>query len=311
MLSLRAAADSFLLHCQFEKNLSSKTLKAYAIDLRQFLEAAGKRADLDCAALDRENIRGYLRSLFSLYREKSVKRKMAVVKALFHYLEEEEAIEHSPFRRMRIRIQEPRLLPRTIELSGVKKILEFAHGRLEESRNGRLHFKCFVALRDALVLELLFATGARVSEICNLRPLDVRRDFSEMKIFGKGARERVLQICIDDIRGLLDEYMKRRSGLFPDCPFLFVNRRGNRLSEQSVRFTVRDFALKTGLKEHITPHMFRHTFATQLLENGVDIRYIQQMLGHSSILTTQIYTSVSKRKQGEILARSHPRAGLF
>ena len=162
-------------------------------------------------------------------------------------------------------------------------------------------------VRDIAVVETLFATGARVSEICHLRLEDVDLSQGSVRILGKGARERLLHLPDKDILAALLEYRASWLPTAPVQPFFFQNRLGGRLSEQSVRFMLRRHATDAGLALHLTPHMFRHSVATLLLEQGVDIRHIQHLLGHSSITTTQIYTAVHDHSHSQIIAFKHPR----
>ena len=162
-------------------------------------------------------------------------------------------------------------------------------------------------LRDIAVIELLFATGMRISELCNLKYPDIDMENFSVLIWGKGAKERLIQIGNPQVISALSSYISAFETEITLSSWLFVNRLGNRLSEQSVRFMINKYVEQAGISMHITPHMFRHSFATLLLEADVDIRYIQKMLGHSSITTTEIYTSVSMHKQKAILVEKHPR----
>lgn len=156
-----------------------------------------------------------------------------------------------------------------------------------------------------MILEMLYATGMRISELCSLKSEHFDYNDYIVKIYGKGAKERLIQICNENVQLLIDRYkllVKPQESLY-----YFTNRLHNRLSEQSVRNMINDYAKNAQISQHITPHMFRHSFATLLLEEDVDIRYIQQMLGHSSITTTQIYTHTSLSKQKAILSTKHPR----
>lgn len=159
-------------------------------------------------------------------------------------------------------------------------------------------------------MELLFATGVRVHELCNLRINDVDLKNKHIKVYGKGAKERYIQITNRDVVSALRRYQKEYAGKINETGFFFINNRGRKLSEQSVRFMVDKYAKSVNAELHITPHMFRHTVATLLLEEDVDIRYIQEFLGHSSITTTQIYTHVSLNAQKKILSKKHPRNKL-
>ena len=164
-----------------------------------------------------------------------------------------------------------------------------------------------VAIRDTSVLELLFATGARISEICSLKPENVDLDAQTVRILGKGSKERIIEIENYDVLSILKRYYAVYQEDIISYGFFFLNNRKNRLSEQSVRFMIKRLGKEIDSQIHITPHMFRHSMATMLLEEDVDIRYIQRILGHSSITTTQIYTHVTSSKQKEILRTKHPR----
>ena len=187
------------------------------------------------------------------------------------------------------------------------KILTAAYNQLNCCKT-EYTLKC--SLRDIAVLELLFATGLRVSELCHLKADDVNLVDNYVKTFGKGSKERIIQICTPDVIQALRQYKKHFETEIKNTGYFFINKLHNNLSEQSVRFMVNKYANTVNSTIHITPHMFRHTFATMLLESDVDIRYIQHILGHSSIRTTEIYTHVSATKQKQILQQKHPRKKL-
>ena len=147
----------------------------------------------------------------------------------------------------------------------------------------------------------------RISELCSLRPQNIDLENNTVRIYGKGAKERILQVGNPDVLSALRLYYETFREDIEICGYFFVNRLTHKLSDQSVRFMIDHYARLSNLEQHITPHMFRHSFATLLLEQDVDIRYIQQMLGHSSISTTEIYTHVSNGKQKDILFHRHPR----
>ena len=285
----------YLAACETQRNLSSKTLKAYRIDLQQFADFR----DETCL-FSRELILEYIETLNAKYKPRTVKRKIASIRAFLQHLEEKQIIEENPFKRLKLRMRAPKQLPRVIPLSLIEQMLRIAH---QDIVNMPCQ-KSDIAVRNALILEILFSTGIRVGELCGLSRLDVNVETGTLLIMGKGAKERLLQIGNDNVIKLLEEHCSRCSY---NSSALFVNRIGNPMSEQSVRTIVKTFARRTGTQIHITPHMFRHSFATALLEANVDIRYIQKLLGHSSIMTTQIYTAVSTAKQREVLVNCHPR----
>lgn len=292
----------YLQHCQFEKGLSDQTLKAYRIDLMQFSHFIGGTLQ-DC---DKETVQNYLSLLHTRYKVKSVKRKIASLKAFFNYLDAEEVIEYNPVNKLRIKLHEPFLLPKTIPLNTIDSLLQFAYKKKNTFGN-EVSYQYQSTLRDIAVLELLFATGMRVSELCSIRADGIDLIEGVIKIYGKGAKERIIQIGNPDVRSAVSFYYEAFSDRIHKAGWFFVNRLGNKLSDQSVRNMIDVYVNAAGIEQHITPHMFRHSFATLLLEEDVDIRYIQQLLGHSSITTTQIYTHVTSKKQRDILTTKHPR----
>ena len=290
----------YLDYCQFNKGLSQKTVKAYRIDLTQFAEhCTGSQWT------ERSVINDYIAELQKRYKVRSTKRKLATVKAFFNYLEYEEIIESNPFAKLRIRLNEPFVLPRTIPIDTIEILLRSAYSEKDKYTKGGTQWRA--GCRDVAVLELLFASGMRVSELCSLTTESIDLQDGTVRIYGKGSRERIIQIGNADVMSALRTYYNAfSSDIVRGGPF-FLNRLNHRLSEQSVRFMINKYAMRSNIALHITPHMFRHYFATLLLEENVDIRYIQQFLGHSSILTTQIYTHVTSKKQREILSDRHPR----
>lgn len=307
-MTLAEAIESFLFHCRYEKNLSPKTLGAYETDLRQFTRALGPEAAGEIALLGKTELRAYIQPLFDAYREKSVKRKVATLKAFFGYLERDGTIDSTPFRKMEVRIKETRRVPRTIPLHEVERLFQYLYARRGDCTPSSL--EGFILLRDTAVLEAIFATGARVSEICSLAVEDVDLEDGWLRIMGKGSKERVVQLCDPGILSALGAYRTARGVVAPHDGHFFLNRRGRRLSEQSVRALLRGHASRAGVDGPVRPHLLRHSVATLLLEEGVDIRHIQHLLGHSSIATTQIYTHVNARNQREVLAARHPRRRL-
>lgn len=293
----------YLHFCINRKNLDSKTIKSYSIDLNQFDQfILANKLEWH----EKKSIEEYIDVLHSFYKPKSVKRKIASIKAFFHYLELEEIIEVNPFHKIQIKYKEPFILPKTISLKNIETIINYAYVYY---KNANTNYSKKTSLRNALILELLFATGMRISELCSLKIEQIDLTEYIIKIYGKGSKERLIQICNHNVQKLLHNYIKER-GKERNDDYLFINRLNNRLSEQSVRNMINNYAKQAGISLHITPHMFRHSFATLLLEENVDIRYIQQKLGHSSITTTQIYTHTSINKQKSILTIKHPRNNL-
>jgi integrase/recombinase XerD len=289
--------SQFITHCKYQKGLNNKTIKAYSIDLRQYsIFSNGK--------IEKEMLMHFIEHLHKSYKLKTVKRKIATLKAFVNYLYFEEIIEHNPFSKIRTTFKQPLILPKTIPLNDINKILKCVYA---QSGYANSKYQRKTVMRDISILELLFATGARVSEVCSLKADCISINDGYIKIYGKGSRERVIQIENKEVIKALLDYEKAFSYSIFSTGYFFVNKLNSRISEQSVRFMLKKYAKKANYNKNVTPHMFRHSFATLLLEEDVDIRYIQKLLGHSSITTTQIYTHVSTAKQKEILAAKHPR----
>jgi len=305
-MNFNEAKISFLTHCKYEKNLSPKTIKAYELDSKQFSNFLDEKFSYDVNIITKFEIRNYLRSLRN-YEVKTIKRKIATIKALFNFLEFEDVISINPFRKLKINLKETRQLPSLMDTTEVRKILQVAYNSYRDSLPGT--FKAILTLRDVVVLELLFATGIRVSELCNLKVKDVDLDSGNVLILGKGRKERIIQVCNQETLDLLKLYRTLvETGDKAQNESFFKSRLNNTISDQSIRYMIKKYYLKAGIKKHITPHTFRHTFATLLLEEDVDIKYIQHLLGHSNISITQIYTHVNKKKQRRILLDKHPRS---
>jgi len=301
MTTLQTHVKSYLEYCATQKCLDEKTLKAYRIDLRQFFEQLSVSEVTEISSSEMET---YIARLNQVHKPKTVKRKVASVKALFHYLEYKEIIEKNPFSKMQIRFREPQILPKTIPLHTVEIFLSTIY---KQRQNAKTKYQKRNALRDAAVIELLFATGMRISELCSLKDSDINLYDGIVLIYGKGDKERRIQIGNSSVIQILEEYKRNFCTEIKTCQHFFVNQSSKSLSDQAVRRMINKYAALASIDLHITPHMFRHTFATSLLDADVDIRFIQEMLGHSSINVTEIYTHVTVAKQKDILNTKHPR----
>lgn len=304
MECLQNTINEYLIFCQSQKRLDAKTLKAYSIDLKQFLSHYPNKLVCDISTSILED---YIAFLHEVYKPKSVKRKIASLKAFFHYLLYKDIIPNNPFDKMQIKFREPLLLPKTIPLHTIEKLLSTIYQQYSAAKTNA---KKKHTLRDIATIEFLFATGIRISELCHLTPNDFNYYDREILIYGKGSKERKLQIGNDEVFNIITKYCSEYSAEIQKSNRLFVNNFGNPLSEQSVRNIIDKYCKIANISLHITPHMFRHSFATYLLEEDVDIRYIQEMLGHSSISVTQIYTHVNMAKQKDILTTKHPRKNI-
>ena len=301
MNNLDKQINNYLEYCQYQRRLDDKSLKAYHIDLRQFSQQHMKTIITDITS---DMLEKYITILNKTYKPKTVKRKIASIKAFFSYLEYKDYIEKNPFNKVKTKFREPIILPKTIPLYTVETFLATIYKQRKEANT---IYQKRNALRDAAVIELLFATGLRISELCSLRKNDIDLFDQTVLVYGKGSKERRIQIGNDDVVKVLKEYKKEYVTQIEKCEYFFANQSGKKLSDQAVRRMINKYSSIAAIDLHITPHMFRHTFATSLLEADVDIRYIQDMLGHSSINITQIYTHVAMSKQRDILTTKHPR----
>lgn len=301
MNDIQLHINKYLYYCSHQKRLDKKTIKAYRIDLEQFVSyiSVTRLADITQDILEL-----YISYLHKNFQPKTAKRKIASLKAMFHYFEYKGFIVQNPFSKMQIRFREPVILPKTIPLHTLEYLLKVIYS---QQTNAKTAYQQKNAIRDAAVCELLFATGMRISELCSLTVTNVNLQDGTILIYGKGSKERRLQLGNKDVIAALENYKYEFSSEITNCHNFFVNQSGRPLSDQTVRRMISKYTKLAAIDLHITPHMFRHTFATSLLEADVDIRYIQEMLGHSSINITEIYTHVAVSKQRDILTSKHPR----
>ena len=297
-MNVREAENLYLEYCEFRRKLNNKTINAYRIDLKQYFDFIGE------AAFDKQKIEEYITVLHRKYKQKTVKRKIASLKALFHYFEYRDLLERNPFHKIQVKFREPAILPKTVPLHTVETFLSTIYAQLSDAKTD---YQKRNALRDAAVIELLFATGIRISELCALSAGNVNLYDRTILIYGKGSKERRIQIGSDAVAQILERYQCDFQSEIQSSGHFFANQNGRELSDQAVRRMINKYTSLAAIDLHITPHMFRHTFATSLLEADVDIRYIQEMLGHSSINITEIYTHVAMSKQRDILTTKHPR----
>ena len=301
MNTLFTIIENYLEYCEAQKRLDKKTLKAYRTDLSQFISFFNNSYIHTISIPDIEKYTGYLHQNF---KPKTAKRKLASIKSFYHFLEYKDFIEQNPFNKIKTKFREPILLPKTIPLYIVEKLFTTMYKELSLAHT--IHQKKRTLL-DISVCETLFSTGMRISELCNLKTSDVELYDAAIRIYGKGSKERMIQIGNKDVLLILEKYKAEYLSEINKSGYFFVNPNATPLSDQAIRRMIKKYCTLASIDLHITPHMFRHTFATSLLEADVDIRYIQEMLGHSSITVTEIYTHVALSKQKDILTSKHPR----
>lgn len=299
MFEYKLHVDEFLNYCRYHKKLSEKSIRAYKIDLSQYENFSDE--------LSKQALWNYIEYLNKKYKPKTAKRKLATLKAFIHFLLLQDLIDFNPFDKLETTIKEPMLLPKTIPLDVIARLISFSYQQIVFAKTD-YQIRC--AVRNTAIFELMFATGARVAEICTLHSENVDLSGNSVRFYGKGSKERIIPIENFAVLSILKKYRSMFEKDISASGYFFVNKLGGRMTEQSVRNMINTYCKLCGVEMHITPHMFRHSFATLLLEEDVDIRYIQRMLGHSSITTTQIYTHVTSAKQKEILKTKHPRNKL-
>jgi integrase/recombinase XerD len=302
MNPLDLAAHDYLQHCAHERKYSPHTVKAYRLDLLGF--SAFFQQEIPPPGpneLTRERLRDYARSRTHA-KPRTIRRNVACVKSFLRFLHAEGRMTANLADDWRSGVKLGRSLPRTIPGPAVQSIYATVYRPpLSRKRQALIRH-----VRNRALIELLFCGGLRVSEVSDLLITSIDLGDDVMRVNGKGSRERIVPIVSVQLRQVLRRWLEIRQRHDAGSPLLFTNRAGRRLSAQSIRNIVRLTAEASGAGR-VTPHMFRHTLATQLLEQGVDLRHIQRLLGHSSITTTTIYVQVSDRSQRESLLLRHPR----
>lgn len=286
----------YLDYLTVEKGLARNSLSSYATDLRQFGRYLADK-DIDIEAVDRLSIVRYFQSLRSAgIAARSVARALAAIRGMFRFLVAERHLKKDPTENL----ENPKVwttLPKSILPEEVEALLRAPDPGTAEG------------LRDRAMLELLYATGLRVSELIRVRIDDLVMDAGFLRTIGKGSKERIVPFG-DTARDAIVRYIETgrpEYDRFGD-PHLFLSRRGRPMSRQSFWMKIVKHARTAGIRAQISPHVLRHSFATHLLENGADLRSVQMMLGHSDISTTQIYTHVSRARLQKLYEQYHPRA---
>lgn len=308
MKTLSGLVEDYLRHLSIERGLAKNTIFAYRRDLNNylaFLEREKIEAPVD---ISDETVNSYLKQIAESggLASNSVARMLAGVRGLHRFWLYEGVTEQDPSARVKPP-KTPKRLPKAISISEVERLISISGPDPDQEDSIALDI---ARIRNRAILELLYATGARISELTALN-LDDLLDPTMLRLFGKGSKERVVPVGGYAQRALSAYLVRSRPALVgkgKGTPALFLNQRGTRLSRQSAWQIISDAAEQAELIAEVSPHTLRHSFATHLLEGGADVRVVQELLGHSSVATTQIYTLVTVDALREVYATSHPRA---
>lgn len=286
----------FLNHCRSAMSLSEHTHRAYGSDLKDAKKYFGSRKRIE--AVTKEELRQYIRHLREQrkFKETSIKRRVACLKLLFRWAIRESIVAVNPFDTLNERIRLPKRLPRALDRCHI--------GLLRKAITPTVRNDNFDTLCRKTAIQLLLDTGIRVGELANVRIEDLSLPDRCLKVYGKGNRQRLVYLLSAPLYRSLDRYLARREKIGAQSERLFVTEAGLDLTPPRVRASLHEIASTAGIDRHLTPHMLRHTCATQWLEAGLDIRYVQKLLGHQSISTTEIYTHVSDQGLREALLRA-------
>jgi len=291
-LDLRKEIEGYLNYLRFERNYSPNTLRSYNVDLLDFYNYCKER-DLDFT--NKKVIRNYIQNIVQKnYKKSTIARKLTSLRSFFEYLLTYDKIKED----LTVFIPIPKIekrLPQFLSIDEVYKLLE------APSLNNLL------GIRDRAILETLYATGIRVSELVGINEEDINWNYGEIRVFGKRAKERIVIIEENTLKilQLYHDYVRPKLLKKPEKAF-FLNAKGERITDRGVRLIVKRYTKFLGKK--VSPHTLRHTFATHLLEGGADLRYVQELLGHVRISTTQIYTHLTSEQIRNIYTKAHPRA---
>jgi integrase/recombinase XerD len=306
---LSEAKDKFLQWAKSERNLAVPTVKAYSGDLDSIITALG---DQPADQVTGEILRTHFANVASIqaYADTTVRRRIASTKVFFSFLEREGLLQESPGKSLHGRYSVARRLPRVMTSREIRALLRATRRNQERGmgvgRGWNLAARLpesYRYLRDISILETLFLTGLRIGELVALDCSDVNPTDGTIRVLGKGRRERFAFLSNDEVLAVMRSYLRARGQLRVTESALYLNSRMERMKIHSLEYLFEKYCRQARIRRHYTPHCLRHTMATMLLNNGADIRVVQELLGHRSIVTTQIYTEVSSSKKRRALAR--------
>ena len=294
---MRMYLEQFLSYMEFEKGYSKNTIKGYEENIEYFFQFLEDKKYTNIKKIDYNIIRQFLTELYHhRYSKTTIARYISSLRSFFKFLNKEEIIEDNPM----VLISNPKLDKRLPNILNYEQVEEIIQKPSQDTPLG---------IRDACMFELLYSTGIRVSELVGIQLSDLHLGRHQIKILGKGKKERYVLFgttCLE----LLNHYLNIREELLKGKTnsFLFLDAHGNPLTTNGVRYRLKGYVKTCDFKTKVSPHMFRHTFATDMLNEGADLKTVQELLGHENLSTTQVYTHISNERLRRVYLESHPRA---
>lgn len=287
--------EKYLNYLKYELNYSDNTVNSYRKDLEVYLDYLNMFKK-DYRYMTKEDVIGYLKYLDKLYKNKSIARMVSSTRSFYNYLKNNNIIDSNIFNRVKNPKVEKKL-PNYLNILEVEELLD--HFKSDDPKD----------IREELIFEIIYSTGIRVSELSNLKMRNIDFNNKQIKVMGKGSKERIV-FYGDVLSKLLNLYLTSSRPIYENIDnkndYLLINNKGARLSVASIEKYLDDLLKRLSLSHRVTPHELRHTFATHMLDNGADLRTIQELLGHESLKTTQIYTHVSIDRLRNVYAKAHP-----
>ena len=294
---MREYVVKFIDELKYQKNYSILTVNGYLKDIDLFLEYLNENNIRNFDDVEYKDIRLYINYLYNIeFNNKTISRHISSLRSLFKYLKSNNIVTNNPM----ILVSNPKLekkLPKYLNFNEVEKLLN-----AYDNSN-------YIGVRNSLILEMLYSTGIRVSEIVNIKLSDISKEDMSIKVVGKGNKERIVfygKICSELLNLYLKEsYYKLNKN---NLEYLILSKTGKKINDREIRMIVDNAATMAGIKIKISPHVLRHTFATHMLQDGADLRTVQELLGHENLSTTQIYTHLTNEKIRNVYLNAHPRA---
>lgn len=296
----REPLEEYLVHLKIERDLADNSVESYNRDIKQYMKFLEEQQIFDWNSIDRYDIVLFLQQLKEEGKsDNSIIRMTSSLRQFHQFIRQEKFTENDPMQYVETP-KKAEVLPKVLSLKEVERLLETPD------------VETIIGLRDRAILEVMYATGLRISELVHLKMDELHLTMGFIQTIGKGNKERIIPIGGEAVKWL-NEYLEDSRQIFEsraaeESPYVFLNARGRGLTRQGVWKNLKKIVQKAGIKQNVTPHMLRHSFATHLLENGADLRIVQELLGHSDISTTQIYTHISKARLQNVYKEYHPRA---